>query len=91
LSITGAGNVPRRHNVAAVPEFRQPSSAAISPDDISSSPSIWSIPATSLTSAAAWSKQWSDTAARPLAHYRAGGRHDLPGGVHERLPARGHV
>jgi hypothetical protein len=40
LSITGAGNVPRRHNVAAVPEFRQPSCAAISPDDISSSPSI---------------------------------------------------
>ena len=40
LSITGAGKVPRRHNVAAVPEFRQPSTAAISPDDISSSPSI---------------------------------------------------
>jgi hypothetical protein len=58
LSITGAGNVPRLHNVAAVPEFRQPSSAAISPDDISSSPSIWSIRATSFTSAEVGSKQW---------------------------------
>jgi len=39
LSITGAGNVPRRHSVAAVPEFFHPSSAAISPEDMSSSTS----------------------------------------------------